>query len=826
MSFTEETYHKLQGKIESCSMHKKVYKILIKDDQKSKIETIIFRTDLSTRIQQITRKIIRHVIEEHKKEDETQKIWQNMEKTTYIQYKNMRENIENAYLFFAKKIPLFLPHSKIHSCCVSFNGTWCIKLFSLQPPFTHNKTDIRKWSQPLHKWLKDQKTQVHENSIINDTLQQTYNIINQIHFFGISIDKHDDEKNDHIIKLLHKKYPDNIIFNCYMEIITRLDIINILENHLTNSPHPLPFSPYDVTQLAEYCADFHDFVKDPYMQYMINNNGGKRDIDIIEKYAASQDFPMIHRIHYNIYMAIEKHMYTNGHTCIPLDYVKKSVKEQMEDYLITHDQEKAFYHFDIIKHARESKYFYNITFNNIEWIYLRKIWDREQYIISTLQEWISHQNENNIYNETKEKEIQDYISDFEIKTSRQLNTHQIQCVINTLCVDIGINILTGFPGTGKSLVINCIHHICEKYLAKKISICAPTGKAAQRIGDEACTVHRLLETTMAENKIGLEPGEEIIGPFIFKRHMLNPLETDVLIIDETSMLDFTMFYALLKACHNIPISVLIVGDHNQLPSVGYGNILQSLIACRKIPVIHLKHIYRQAEGSTISLLSRYIVKGITPALDILNDGIETIYIKTSEVEHIIKKINELYEKYENDIIIISPMKVGQCGTNIINKSIHEKIAEKRNVRFVPPFFKKERIIINTNYYVKKLDDIDMDNSAFNGDIGFYEHEENDFSDALVNVNIYKKNILKNITVERNIVELGHACTIHKMQGAEHPVIILLMHKSQIHMLNKKLFYTAITRAKKKVYIISDDVTITKATQKNAEERFELLSHFI
>lgn len=286
-----------------------------------------------------------------------------------------------------------------------------------------------------------------------------------------------------------------------------------------------------------------------------------------------------------------------------------------------------------------------------------------------------------------------------------------------------------------------------------------------------------------------------------------------------------MFYHLLKACHNKHVSILLVGDKNQLPSVGYGDIFNSLIKSNKIPVISLQTIYRQSQGSTISLLSKYVVQGVVPGMDILNDGKETFYYRCSSVSSVIDKVKELYTLYKDDAIVISPMRKGPLGTVCLNNALHDRQLGE-TVITTRQFLPKERVIIVSNMYSKSDDgEIDLESSAFNGDIGHFLQEDAELS--MIEVLLQKgKNLTKSVWVEKNSVDFGHSCTVHKMQGAEQAVVILVIHTHHGRMLNKRLLYTAITRAKKNLYIIGCDQAIVQATQKDADERYDLLSHLL
>ncbi len=429
------------------------------------------------------------------------------------------------------------------------------------------------------------------------------------------------------------------------------------------------------------------------------------------------------------------------------------------------------------------------------------------------------------------------IESYEKEAGIPFNVRQKQAIMNCLGTPIGINILTGLPGTGKSRVIACVKDLGTD-MGKKVLLAAPTGKASQRLGTMACTLHRLLEATYDERK----------GHFNFKKNDENPIKGDILIVDESSMVDFTMFFHLLKACPP-ELSILFVGDPHQLPPVGFGDVFNSLVKSKAYPLVHLNKVYRQGEGSMISMLSKCIVKGLIPSMEILNDKKETFFINTKKDDDsgILDEIAQLYNKYGNQSVILSPMRKGPLGTTNINTKMHYKnlgLSMIPNVmnpsddltENLDGFYRKsERVMVSQNTYVKDRDNkLDMNKSAFNGDMGyFYESSIDKEGHNTITVFIEDGGFVKDgerkvreVKMEREAIDLGHACTVHKMQGGEIPVVILVMNSYHWRMLHNRLFYTAVTRAKQKLYIIGDESAIIRAVETPSPDRYELIKERI
>ncbi len=380
------------------------------------------------------------------------------------------------------------------------------------------------------------------------------------------------------------------------------------------------------------------------------------------------------------------------------------------------------------------------------------------------------------------------------KQYKKINYSDLQkkAIINSLSNNISI--ITGGPGTGKTTIIDAVVKIFEnvkygneaiKDISSKIMLCAPTGRAAQRMKEttnmEAKTIHSLLEWDPYKNK--------------FNRDASEPLIQDLIIIDEFSMVDIFLASSIFKAIKPNAI-VILVGDSAQLESVNPGNVLQDLIESDKIPTIHLDKIFRQGDGSTIAKFAKSIDKGID--IDFVNTNDMSLINRNTDLGNIINQIvNKSYDSGydEMDVQVLYPKYSGRNGIDNINKLLLPNKDQKSIEAYGVDFYLGDKVMQLKNNYDKNI---------YNGDIGKILHIYNAKkpNDLALEVKFKEKKV--NLT-KKDLLEIKHAyaISIHKSQGSEFKVIILPISKESKNMLNKKLIYTAITRAKDKLVVIGD-----------------------
>lgn len=414
----------------------------------------------------------------------------------------------------------------------------------------------------------------------------------------------------------------------------------------------------------------------------------------------------------------------------------------------------------------------------------------------------------------------------EQKLGIELDELQREAVIQS--IRNGIFILSGGPGTGKTTTINTIIHYFESE-GLDIFLAAPTGRAAKRMteatGYEARTIHRMLELNgamMADNT-----GAK------FERNEEHPLETDVIIIDEMSMVDIYLFQALLKAV-SVGTHLIMVGDVDQLPSVGPGQILKDLIQSEAFPVIVLQKIFRQAGESDIVINAHHINKGEHLVLN--NKSKDFFFLERNDInviyKHMVQLITEKLPKYVDaaptDIQVLTPMRKGSLGVETLNgilqKYINSPDKTKKEYISGPILFREgDKVMQIKNNYQMEWEvvsryniPIDKGTGIFNGDTGIIKE-----------INEYAQTILVEFDEMRRVtypysaldeLELAYAITIHKAQGSEYPAVIMPILSGPRMLFNRNLLYTGVTRAKNCVTILGSSQTLQNMIDNTSENK--------
>lgn len=377
----------------------------------------------------------------------------------------------------------------------------------------------------------------------------------------------------------------------------------------------------------------------------------------------------------------------------------------------------------------------------------------------------------------------------------------------------GIMVLTGGPGTGKTTTINAMIHFFESE-GMDIYLAAPTGRAAKRMteatGYEAQTIHRLLE-------VSGNPEDENIGGF--QRNAENPLEADVVIIDEMSMVDLPLMYALLGAI--MPgTRLILVGDRNQLPSVGPGSVLKDIIDSGCFPVVMLTKIFRQAGESDIVVNAHKINRGEEVVLD--NKSRDFFFLKRQDpnmiISNVITLIQKKLPKYVDarpyDIQVLTPMRKGVLGVERLNRILQEYLnppeAGKKEKEYSDRIFREgDKVMQIKNNYQLEWEistrygmTIDKGLGVFNGDMGIVR-EINTYEET-VTVEYDEKKKVKYPYQLLDELELAYAVTIHKSQGSEYPAVVIPLLQGPRQLYHRNLLYTAVTRARKCVTLVGSD----------------------
>ena len=424
------------------------------------------------------------------------------------------------------------------------------------------------------------------------------------------------------------------------------------------------------------------------------------------------------------------------------------------------------------------------------------------------------------------------ISSFERKNNIAFADSQKEAILGAF--ENGIEIITGGPGTGKTTIIKCIIEIYENN-GMKVLLAAPTGRAAKRMtestGREAKTIHRLLEMGVSDNENSF-----------FGRGEGEPLEGDVIIVDEASMIDIMLMNSLLKAI-KLGTRLIIVGDADQLPSVGPGNVLRDLIDSEFIKVVRLKDIFRQGKESMIITNAHRINNGELPYLN--KKGGDFFFDNRESNEEILETILDLVNRRLplfnskwnkiRDFQVLSPTRKGILGVDNLNNELQSILnppsKDKKERKFKDSVFREgDKVMQTKNNYSLKWNRINGygDNEGvgiFNGDMGFIESISEENRTVTVVFDDERRIVYDNLYVEE--LELAYAITIHKSQGSEFKVIITPAFMGSAFLMNRNILYTGITRAKELVVVVGNQRALKYMVDNtNSMERYSSLKERI
>lgn len=428
--------------------------------------------------------------------------------------------------------------------------------------------------------------------------------------------------------------------------------------------------------------------------------------------------------------------------------------------------------------------------------------------------------------EVMESELQTRIGRVEKQAAIALDEHQREAV--AAAVRNGLLILTGGPGTGKTTTINAMIKYFEME-GLDIFLAAPTGRAAKRMteatGCEAQTIHRMLELSGGP--------ENASGRAIFARNEENPLEADVIIIDEMSMVDIHLMQALLKAV--IPgTRLILVGDVNQLPSVGPGRVLQDLIGSKAFPVVRLTRIFRQAAQSDIIVNAHKINRGEQVALD--NKSRDFFFLRRQDPNLILRVVLALVQEKMpryvhaqiSDIQVLTPMRKGALGVENLNQVLQRYLnppskdkEEKEHGRGI--FRVGDKVMQIRNNYQLEWEirnrfgiAVDRGLGVFNGDMGLIR-SINSFAEELT-VEFDEGRMISYPFKQLDELELAYAITVHKSQGSEYPAVVIPLLSGPRPLMNRNLLYTAVTRARSCVTLVGSAEIFQMMVENETEQK--------
>ena len=510
---------------------------------------------------------------------------------------------------------------------------------------------------------------------------------------------------------------------------------------------------------------------------------------------------------------IIRHNLSNGHTCIPRD---KIIKPACEFIGCEEDYAEIAIDSDI-----ENNTVVQVEMDGRDFLFLPDIYAAETSIaerIQVMQKFPPQQSE--IF--TSEILTFEKANNIEFD---ELQRHAIEIAVNK-----GLLILTGGPGTGKTTTVKGIISLM-KNRGLKVALTAPTGRAAQRMeelcGYEAKTIHRLLEVEYSDTE----------GVRSFVHNIRNPLDFDAVIVDELSMVDITVFSALIDA---LPLHcrLIMVGDKDQLPPVGAGNVLRDLIECGYIDVVTLDKVFRQAMKSKIVTNAHRVVKGEMPEFDNSHES-DFFLLRESNKYQAQKKIVDLVTvrlpasygfEPMSDIQVLCPSRMGETGSQNINNLLQARLNPpsqlKQEIKSLGYTLREgDRVMQNKNNYdVPWFKSGEQGLGVFNGDIGVLASI--DRKNGIVNVRFFDKEATYPLDCVKEL-ELAYAMTVHKSQGSEFDAVVLPVLAVPKKLTFRNLFYTALTRAKKLLIIVGTEEEVKAMVDNDKKSRrFSALKFFI
>ena len=421
-------------------------------------------------------------------------------------------------------------------------------------------------------------------------------------------------------------------------------------------------------------------------------------------------------------------------------------------------------------------------------------------------------------------DVEGDISLYEQTSHIQMHEHQKDAV--RIAVNNGVSIITGGPGTGKTTIVKCMLRIF-KSMGKKVKLMAPTGRAAKRLsestGEDASTIHRALEMVGGED-----------SKFIFNSQ--NKLSYDVIIVDEVSMVDSQLMYYLVRSVKR-GSKLVLVGDKDQLASVGAGNVLADMLASGCFATMCLTQIYRQSEDSLIIVNAHEINNGKMPKLD--NRSKDFFFERRENNDEVLQSIIDMCVTRiprflgvdSSNIQVLAPMKNGVVGIDNINKCLQEKInppsLSKFEIETDKVIYRKgDRVMQTSNNYERSWErDGVFGSGVFNGDIGVITDVNLQTSE--IEISFEDGRVARYIKADLSEITLSYAITIHKSQGSEFDVIVVPVVSGPPMLLTRNLLYTAVTRAKKMVVLIGTKQCVARMVNNNYTKiRYTMLKYFL
>jgi len=532
--------------------------------------------------------------------------------------------------------------------------------------------------------------------------------------------------------------------------------------------------------------------------YVLCGDGIRISFDTADAIAMSKDQPRDARVRVRAALAyVLSHNRVNGHTCLPEDKLILTTAQLLQ--IATESCEAALQEMLFDGSLKAD------TINDNEFIFLPDMYDCEQYIAARIKMLLRYPS---MYIDGAESKIA------AAEERGKISYAGLQKKAISEALTTGLLILTGGPGTGKTTTLNAIIRLLKES-GQKVLLCAPTGRAAQRMkavtGEDAKTIHRLLEVNY-----------DIDDKPVFKRNERNMLSCDALVIDEVSMVDCALMESVLRA---MPLScrLILVGDSDQLPPVGAGNILHDMTDSGIIPVVTLNEIFRQSMQSLIVTNAHRIISGDMPDLSVRDK--DFFFLHSINQDEIAYTIGDLcsrrllntygYDMFEN-IQVLSPTRKGSLGTYELNNRLQSLMnpSPSKGVKVgYYTLYEGDKVIQSKNNYniTWRRDNGEIGEGIFNGDIGVITE-----INSLAKTYTVRFDDRKALYDSESItdLELAYACTVHKSQGNEFDCVIMPVYRGAPQLMYRNLLYTAVTRAKKLLILVGDENALKAMVDNN------------
>ena len=546
-----------------------------------------------------------------------------------------------------------------------------------------------------------------------------------------------------------------------------------------------------------------DMIKrDPYILCeRVNGIGFDKADAVARKIGVSRDSS--ERIAAGVKFVLTYNSSENGHVFLPLHKLVPTA-----DKLLSCGEEKIL---SVISSCVKSGRLVVVERDKIKCVYTKESYEKEQYIAKKMDllDKVDHS--------FSSFDLETLISKTELESGLRYAPLQVRAISGA--VNNAVFLLTGGPGTGKTTVVRAIIRIFES-MGLRISLCAPTGRAAKRMsetaGMEAKTIHRMLE---------MEYGDD--GELHFQKNENDPLESDVIVVDEASMVDMDIMYSLLLAMKS-SARLIMIGDSNQLPPVGAGYIFRDILMSDRYTSVCLSQIFRQAEESYIVVNAHAINNGEYMEMT-QRDG-DFFFLRREDDAATVKTIiglcrERLPKKYDvsvfDGIQVISPSRKGEAGTELLNiqlqKAVNPQSPEKREMKMRESVFREgDKVMQIKNNYDIPWKKYGVDGTGiFNGDIGIIKKIDKHAEKLTVE---FDEKVAEYDFSMATELELAYAITVHKSQGSEYPIVIIPLYRYTPRLLTRNLLYTAVTRAQKMIILVGDEAVSRAMIDNNRQTK--------